>query len=156
MADGLSNRTAALAVVDMLRIRIVTPTAQTIAVRSFMIELPKECVRGRRAPSVPIRGHQGLGLSPGRWRRRLHHLARCAELLYAAGGQHQDFVDVTDERGPMGDHDRGHPRVTQAAQSLGQSHLTGAVEVGVWLVEDHEARVAVHGPGQGYSLALAR
>ena len=57
--------------------------------------------------------------------------------------------------GPVRDHDhRGTPLQRSDGRTEGQ--FTGAVEVGVGLVQQQQPRLTVQGPCQGDALALAR
>ena len=51
------------------------------------------------------------------------------------------------------DHHRRAPSL-EFVNGAGQRSLTGLVQIGVGLVEDDEARVAVDRPGETYTLAL--
>ena len=54
----------------------------------------------------------------------------------------------------MSDDDKGHPRLFEFKDRLGESRLSGLVEIGVWFIENDELRVAKYRTREPDALTL--
>ena len=84
-----------------------------------------------------------------------HDLGARAEPLHRAVAQHQHLVDAAQQRRPVRDDDDGHAVGLQDLERAHQRLLAFVVEVGVRLVEHHQARLAVQRARERDALALA-
>src|SRR5262249_35713444 len=56
--------------------------------------------------------------------------------------QEQNLVRSRKGGGSMSDDDKGHPRLFELKDRLGESRLSSLVEIGVWFIENDESRAA--------------
>src|SRR5262249_29605140 len=56
--------------------------------------------------------------------------------------------------GSMSDDDKGHPRLFELKDRLGESRLSGLVEIGVWFIENDESRAAKYHTREPDALTL--
>ena len=54
----------------------------------------------------------------------------------------------------MSDDDKGHPHLFELRDCLGERRFSSLVEIGVWLIENDEARAAKHRAREPDALTL--
>ena len=93
------------------------------------------------------------GATPLNLFERIQHIA-LTEHGDVAFLQEQNLVRSRQGGGSMSDDDKGHPRLFELKDRLGESRLSGLVEIGVWFIENDESRAAKYRTREPDALTL--
>src|SRR5262249_6916398 len=99
----------------------------------------------------------GAGCGEGRCRsllERVQHMVALTKHGDAAFLQEQNLVRSRQCGGSMSDNDKGHPRLFELKDRLGERRLSGLVEIGVWFIENDESRAAKYRTREPDALTL--
>ena len=84
----------------------------------------------------------------------VQHIVALTEHGDAAFLQEQNLVRSRQGGGSMSNDDKGHPRLFELRDCLGESRFSDLVEIGVWFIENDEARAAKHRTREPDALTL--